>query len=334
MTGDVRIALIGAGGIGKRWARVIGEKRGVKLAFVCDRDYAKAHEVARHFSGCVASGQWEECVMSNRVDAAVIAVPHVLLAPASRAFLNARKHVLCEKPGALIPSDVKKAMESARKNNVRYMIGFNHRYHAGFLKARELFDKGTIGDVLFIRARYGFGGREGYEKEWRFNKKISGGGELIDQGVHMIDLARWFLGDFKEVKGFAENIFWKSNVEDNAFLLLKNERKQIASIHVSWTQWNPLHVFEIYGTKGYLAVNGLGKKYGGGENLIVGVRDPNFKKALQERVIACDSDADHSLAKELKEFVSAIRQKRDPKPDGHDAYEALKIVQAMYEPKK
>ena len=90
-----------------------------------------------------------------------------------------------------------------KRKKLVYMPGVNHRYHAGYLKAREIFENGGIGKIHFIRARYGFGGRPGYGKEWRFKKAIAGGGELFDQGIHMIDMAHWFLGDFKDVMGLS-----------------------------------------------------------------------------------------------------------------------------------
>ena len=107
-------------------------------------------------------------------------------------------------------------------------VGFNHRYRPAFLKAKEIIASDVIGDPLFVRGRYGHGGRIGYEKEWRANPSLSGGGELIDQGVHLIDLSRWILGDFVEIEGFAHNYFWNMSVEDNGFMILKTSKKQVA----------------------------------------------------------------------------------------------------------
>jgi len=210
------------------------------------------------------------------------------------------------------------------------MVGYNHRFHDAFIKARHLYQKGDIGKILFIRARYGFGGRIGYDKEWRLNKAISGGGHLIDQGVHMIDLAMSFIGEIRGVKGFTSDTFWKPGPEDNAFVLIQGRNKAIASIHVSLTQWKPLHNFEIYGTKGYLSIEGLGQKYGGGEKLVIGRRAVDFTGEVKEKVITCNPNADDSLTLELAEFVSAIRQGRQVVPSGEEAYETLKIVEKTY----
>ena len=332
MAKKLKIALIGAGGMGTRWAKTIAANKGSTLRIVCDAKYKKAEILADLFHGCRADGNWRKVVEAKDIDAAIVALPHALLAPVARAFLKNKKHVLCEKPGGITPKEISGNIALAKKNRVRYMVGFNHRFHDGFQKARKLFEKGIIGDIVFIRARYGFGGRIGYEKEWRFKKAVSGGGELIDQGVHMIDLARWFLGDITEARGFAEDTFWNGGVEDNAFLILKNKKKQMASIHVSWTQWNPLHNFEIYGTKGYLVIDGLGKKYGGEERLHIGKRSKNF--GADEKVIVCDNDADRSLALLFREFVSAIKEGREPVPSGHDGLETLRIVHSIYDGKK
>jgi predicted dehydrogenase len=115
---------------------------------------------------------------------------------------------------------------------------------------------------MFIRARYGHGGRVGYDKEWRANPKLSGGGELIDQGIHLIDLAGWFLGEFKKIDGHAETYFWKMPVDDNAFLSLRTAKNQTAWLHVSCTEWKNLFSFEIYGRHAKLHIEGLGGSYG------------------------------------------------------------------------
>src|SRR3989344_2183226 len=214
------VALVGVGGMGRRWLSAVQNTSAVALRFVCDKDIESAQKIAGGISGCRASDDWERVADSPDIDVAIVALPHVLLAPVSSVFLKNKKHVLCEKPGGMVPQDIKRNIALAKRNNVRYMIGFNHRFHDGFQKMRKLFEEGAIGDIMFIRARYGFGGRVGYEKEWRFKKEISGGGELIDQGVHMIDMARWFLADVSEAKGFTSDAFWHGGAEDNAFVIL------------------------------------------------------------------------------------------------------------------
>ncbi|MBI2405391.1 Gfo/Idh/MocA family oxidoreductase [Candidatus Gottesmanbacteria bacterium] len=311
MTGNIRFALIGAGRMGKRWASVLSKCDAVSLATIATRDI-------------------ETILNDKTIDAVLIATPHSYLSPITSAALKAGKHVLCEKPGAIKSVEIKKNSALARKKRLTYMIGYNHRFHDAFIRARQLYEKGYIGKLTFIRARYGFGGRIGYDREWRFNKAISGGGHLIDQGVHMIDLTLSFMGKVTGVRGFISDTFWKPGVEDNAFVLLQGKNRALTSIHVSLTQWKPIHNFEMYGAKGYISIEGLGQKYGGGETLVIGKRADDFTSQVKEKVIVCNSIADDSLALELAEFVSSIREGRPTIPSPSDAYETLKIVEKIY----
>ncbi len=330
----IRFALIGAGRMGTRWASVLSKCPAVSLVIIADTGSGKAKELSLQIPGCRATKYDQTAINNKDVDAILISTPHKDLAPITSDVLKAGKHVLCEKPGAIRAEDIKKNIALAKKMRLTYMVGYNHRFHDGFLKARQLYQKGAIGEIIFVRARYGFGGRIGYNKEWRLNKTISGGGHLIDQGVHMLDLALSFVGPARKVHGFTSDRFWKQGVEDNAFVLLQGKNKTTASIHVSLTQWKPLHNFEIYGTKGYLSVEGLGMKYGDGERLVVGTRPADFAGKVKERIILCNSVADDSLALELQEFVNAIKQDRQTNPEPQTAYETLKIVEEVYRTNK
>jgi len=181
-----------------------------------------------------------------------------MLAQVAEAAAAAGKHVLIEKPGARRACELDRVADAAARTGALVRIGFNHRCHRALRKAREIFDTGALGDLMFIRGRYGHGGRIGYDREWRAEPERSGGGELIDQGMHLIDLARWFLGDFAHVRGAAPTYFWDMPVEDNGFLLLETARRQVAFLHASWTEWKNLFNFEIAGRFGKLEVNGLG----------------------------------------------------------------------------
>lgn len=281
----------------------------------------KFHLIGKGKQGTRWAGVLGKSLVDTDFDSVLIATPHKFHASLTEQALKSGKHVLCEKPGAIHSREIKKNIELAKKKGLTYMIGYNYQFHDGFIKARKLFDKGEIGDLLFIRATHGFGGRKGYEKEWRINKEMSGGGHLHDQGVHMIDMARSFMEKINKVQGMRADTYWGAGTEDNAFVLLKSG-KVIASIHSSVTQWKRKHTFEIYGTKGYLIVEGLGMRYGEPEKLIVGKRtkDPDVVK---EKVIKCDPIADHSLERELKDFISGHS-------NAQEAYETLKIVEEVY----
>ena len=261
------------------------------------------------------------------IQAVVISTLHDSLAPLTLSAVRAGKHVLVEKPAARSARELLPVLSAAKKARVQVRLGYNHRFHRAFRKAREIVDVGKLGPLMMIRARYGHGGRLGYEKEWRADPKQSGGGELIDQGVHLIDLARWFLGDFKEVDGFAQTLFWKMTVDDNAFLLLKTGRGQTASLHASCTEWKNLFSFEIYGRNGKLHIEGLGGSYGleklTWHRMLPQMGPPETKAWEFPR-------ADDSWEVEMNEFAKDIRLRRSPQPGIKDGLEALKIVDTIY----
>jgi predicted dehydrogenase len=184
---------------------------------------------------------------------------------------------------------------------------------------------------MFIRGRYGHGGRIGYDKEWRADPKKSGGGELVDQGMHLIDLARWFLGDFTDAKGFVPTYFWDMPVEDNAFLLLRTAGGQVASLHATWTEWKNLFSLEIYGKNAKLDVSGLGGSYG--------VEKLTYYKMLPQMGPPEATQweypgADESWQREFAAFLEDIRTGRDPDPGLADAAAALTIVENIYSQEK
>lgn len=328
----IRFALIGAGKMGNRWAFVISKNPNASLDIIVDINGKESKILSDKIPGCTPTTNIASVMKNKNIDAVMIAIPHKFLSPITSAALKAGKHVLCEKPGANTSKQIKKNIALAQKKDLIYKIGYNYRFHDGFIRARKLFQKGVIGKLLFIRARHGFGGRAGYNKEWRINKDIGGGGHLHDQGTHLIDMAQSFMGKIKKVRGIRADNFWKAGTEDNGFVLLQDENNVIASIHSSLTQWKRMHSFEIYGTKGYLSVEGLGMRYGDGEKLVVGKRTANFES--KEKVVVCDAVADHSLAHELNEFISAIKRGTPINPTPLVAYETLKIVEEVYKTNK
>ena len=206
-------------------------------------------------------------------------------------------------------------------------VGFNHRFHPAFVKARALVDADAIGPLLHIRARYGHGGRLGYDKEWRANPAIAGGGELLDQGVHLIDLSRWFLGDFAEVDGHVGTFFWQMPVEDNGFMLLRTAAGQVAWLHASCTEWKNLFCFEIFGRTGKLQIDGLGGSYG--------LERLSYYRMLPqmgppETTIWEYPGDDLSWRDEFAHFSACLEERREPGGTLDDALAALEVVAVIY----
>jgi predicted dehydrogenase len=249
------VGIIGCGLIGRKRSKALGV--GGKLVACADVDMKRAEELAR-ISAAKAFLDWRELVNSPDVDVVIVATLHDSLAAITQAAVKANKHVLVEKPAARSTKEIESVMRAAATKNVIVRVGFNHRYHRSLRKAKEIVDSGGLGELMFMRARYGHGARLGYEKEWRANPSISGGGELIDQGPHLIDLARWFLGEICEVRGFAHTYYWDMPVDDNAFMMLKTRKNQVAFLHVSCTEWKNIFSLEVYGKQGKLDLSGLG----------------------------------------------------------------------------
>ena len=324
---NLKVGLIGAGLMGGRRAPVLKQFPGTELVIVAAAHREAAAQLAATM-GCSATGDWHEVVESDDVDVVVVCTPPHLHAEMSIAAMQNGKHVLCEKPLTRTIAEAETMLKTARDNKVLLKCGFNHRHHPGIQKAREWFSRGVIGELDFIRCRYGIGGRPGYEKEWRADPAIVSGGQLMEQGIHAIDLFRWFLGEFSEVTGFVSTRFWKiAPLEDNGFGLFRTAKGQIASLHSSLTQWINIFSFELSGQDGYILVDGLGGGYGT-EKLTLGKRA--FFEPFREEVTEFRG-GDRSWYEEWKEFVAAINESREPLGSGYDGLEALRLVNAVYE---
>ena len=320
----LRVGIVGCGVIGRKRASALGEARLVACA---DKQAERARALANAAGNVEVERDWSRLVRRPDVDIVVVATTNDALTPVTLAAVQAGKHVLVEKPAARTSSELAPILEAATRAGVRVRVGFNHRYHPALQKARELVDSNTIGPLMFVRGRYGHGGRVGYEKEWRADPAISGGGELIDQGVHMIDLARWMLGDFNQVDGFARTYFWDMPVDDNAFLLLSTPAQQTAQLHVSCTEWKNLFSFEIYGRHGKIHVEGLGGSYGVERVTLYQMRP---EMGPPDTTSWEYPGGDQSWQREFDDFLEDIRTGRPPTAGLTDARAALLIVEAIY----
>jgi predicted dehydrogenase len=254
-----RVGIVGCGLIGNKRARSL---ENAQVVAVSDVDLARTAKLASALAGCEAMPEWRALVVREDVDVVIVATTNDALATVTQAAIERGKHVLVEKPAARNAAELRPLVALARQHGRVVKVGFNHRFHPSFLKMRELVDGGAIGPLMYLRARYGHGGRLGYEREWRADPERAGGGELLDQGVHLIDLARWFLGDFTEVQGHVGTFFWDMPVEDNGFLLLRDAGERVALLHASCSEWKNMFSFELYGRTGKLQVDGLGGSYG------------------------------------------------------------------------
>jgi predicted dehydrogenase len=322
---QLNFAIIGCGLIGRKRAAALGAT--ARLRYACDLDAARATSLAQLAPGCQAIGDYHAALADPAVDAVIVATLNAALAPIALDAVRAGKHALVEKPGALNAEQLRAVQAAAVQTGTRVRLGYNHRFHPSLRQARELVDTGALGPLMFLRARYGHGGRKGYDREWRADPKLSGGGELIDQGVHLIDLAGWFLGDFPTVDGHATTSFWDMPVDDNAFLSLRTAAGQTAWLHVSCTEWKNLFSLEIYGRDGKIAIDGLGGSYG--------VERCTYYKMLPqmgppETTVWEYPGGDDSWARETAAFLDDIRLGREPVPGLVEGIRTLEIVEDVY----
>ena len=322
---QLNFAIVGCGLIGRKRAAALGAT--VRLRYACDLDAARAASLAQLAPGCQAIGDYHAALADPAVDAVIVSTLNAALAPIALDAVRAGKHALVEKPGALNAAQLRAVQTAAAQTGARVRLGYNHRFHPSLRQARELVDTGAVGPLMFLRARYGHGGRKGYDREWRADPKLSGGGELIDQGVHLIDLAGWFLGEFPTVDGHATTSFWDMPVDDNAFLSLRTAAGQTAWLHVSCTEWKNLFSLEIYGRDGKIAIDGLGGSYG--------VERCTYYKMLPqmgppETKVWEYPGGDDSWARETAAFLDDIRLGREPTPGLREGIRTLEIVETIY----
>jgi len=324
----VRVGLIGAGLQGWRRAPALRDAPDAELAVIGSAHLDAAHRLAARMGGCEVVEGWPPVVERRDLDAVIVCTPPNLHAEISIAAMRSDMHVLCEKPLARTVDEAERMVAAAREAGAVLKCGFNHRHHPGIQQARRWLDAGAIGEPMFARCRYGIGGRPGYENEWRADPHIVGGGQLMEHGIHAVDLSRWFLGEFAEVSAFTANHFWETGpLEDNAFALFRTASGRVASVHSSLTQWKNLFSFEVHGRDGYVAVEGLGGSYGP-ERAVLGRRD--FSAPFSEEVVEFRGD-DRSWLEEWREFATAVKEGSQPLGGGEDGLVALRLVYAAYE---
>ena len=324
-TPTVRVAVIGCGLIGRK--RVQALPPGVEVVAVADLDLSRAESLASLLPYPVRVAGTAEDALGAGADLAVVATVHAALGPTTLTALKAGCHVLVEKPGAHRLADLLEMRDAAAAAGRTVRVGFNHRFHPSLLAARDLASPERWGPLMYVRARYGHGGRPGYEREWRADKAISGGGELVDQGIHLIDLTRYLVGDVDLVFSETRTDFWQSPVEDNAYLALRPRAGGFAWLHASWTEWKNLFSFEVAFQRAKLEITGLGGSYGTERlalyEMLPGMGPP--KTTIWEY-----PQADRSWELETQDVLRAITGGGGQGADLEDCIAAFTIVEEAY----
>ncbi len=319
----MNIAIIGAGLIGRKRAESL--PRGMRLMVVCDVDTERAAQFAKDFN-CKSETDWKRVVRDPAIAAVMIATPNKYLPMVAAGAIAEGKHVLVEKPGARHAKDMQKIIDAYRKKKVVVAFGYNHRYHPAILKAKALIDSRKFGDVLFMRAKYGHGGRLGYEKEWRFDKDISGGGELLDQGSHLVDLVNYFAGELEYDAGRVDTLFWNTKLEDTAFIILRGN-KTLANLSATCVEWKNLFCFEIMLKTAKIQIDGLGRSYGAERLTLYTMSAKMGPPKIQEYSFPPE---DMSWERENLDFLRRIQKSDTTDKSIREAQYVLAIINKAY----
>lgn len=326
----LRTLIIGYGYMGEIRRGVIEQNPRLELAGICET----RPEIRKNIIGAQVFEDYEQALGEN-VDIVFVCTPNNISPDICIKSLNLGKHVFCEKPPGRSVDDIKEIMR-AENPSTKLMFGFNHRFHPGILRAKLIATDKRLGNILGLRGIYGKSGGANFKHSWRNKRQISGGGILLDQGIHMMDIFRFFCGDFDEVKCFADNRFWKFDVEDNAFVILKNSSGQMASLHSSSTLWKHTFRLDIILEKGYIVCEGLLSKSGsyGREKLVIARREfedeSNTAGNPMEEIAYFDRDTSWEL--EVEEFVKCIDQNIVvTKSSSRDALRVMELIEQAYQ---
>jgi len=322
----MNVAIVGCGLIGTKRAKYLSNL-GARLTWCIDSNREMAEKLAYSYGGRTHDNLLDILIAhGDSIDVVFVATPHKYLAPFAQEALSFGKHVFIEKPGAIKSRDLLQIEKYALKKNLKVRIGYNHNYHPAFLKAFEKINTSEIGDVMYINALYGHGGAHLEKGSWRTDRDINGGGDLIDKGVHLIDLAQnVFLNTFTFGTGKIQKYYWNQNVEDNAFMLLETTGNKIAFLQTSCTEWKNTFRFSITGTAGKLEINGLGGSYGTETLTTTLLRSGEIKPSVVTEEFL---DEDNSWELEMRDFFLGIHRNR--LTNIKTAYETLKIVEVIY----
>jgi predicted dehydrogenase len=324
-------AIVGYGYMGEIRRRIVESRSDLKLEWICE-----PADVGINSSGGVSVTKEVKNILESDVDLVFICTPNNLIPALTIKCLDLKKHVFCEKPPGRTVNDVRRMQEAEKRNpSGKLMFGFNHRYHPGIMKAKAIVDSGRLGKILTLRGLYGKSGGKSFPDSWRNDVSISGGGILLDQGIHMLDLFNFFLGGFTSVKSFISNAHWGFDVEDNAVVILKTGDDQLAMLHSSATFWKHMFQLTVILEEGYLTVEGLLSKTGsyGRETLTIGRRQfEDEAEAIgnpSEEVVYFDRDLSWDL--EVDKFVEAIRNNTSiVESTSADALSVMELVSNCY----
>ena len=324
----LKVGIAGYGIVGKRRRQNIDNNIHFKTVAVCDQNLKKTDVFP---DGVRCYSNYKQ-LLNEKIDVLFVSLPNYLAPEVTIAGLEKGLHVFCEKPPGMNVENVQLVLETIQKYpSLKLKYGFNHRYHKSVKDALKIHRSKELGEVINLRGIYGKSGIVPFASGWRADRKYAGGGILLDQGIHMVDLLQLFCGDFLEVQSYVSNDYWNCNVEDNVFAIMRNEKGKTAMLHSTATQWQHLFSLNIFFTEGYLKLSGIlsGSKSYGQERLIIGRRNSSATGSDREETITYLED--NSWRDEVNEFADAIvNNGRIKSGNVEEALAAIKLVFRIY----
>lgn len=333
----MKVGVVGAGTVGALRVQSVREDPATELAGVFDisreaADRAVAGSNARAFTELPA-------FLDSGLDAVIVSTPPHLHEEACTGAFARGCHVLCEKPLSNTVEGGRRIVDAAIAADRILGVGFNMRYYPCMKFVREAVDHGRIGRLEHLRVFGGHDGLHNFRAEWQYRMPESGGGAMMDVGIHMSDLTRWLLGEISSVYGVMSDTVWNvKGSEDNAIAIMKNPDGIAASYHTTWAEWRGYgSSVEAYGDKGM--VRGA---YAPMQNLLITQESPDAPRRktrrfypeimVREKLKSWTSTTLLSFQEELRDFLAMIGGRYDvPLADGYDGLRALEVAAAVRE---
>ena len=327
MVGKLGFAVVGCGSFGTRRAKAVREAGG-RIACLADLDEGRVSRMASEF-GCDYTTDYHEAMKRVDVDCVIVATPNKFHAPITIAALEAGKHTICEKPLARNLREARAMVDAARQNKVFLKTGSNLRYFSNVKKAKELIDEKAIGKPLFIRGWIGHDGKKVLHA-WNVKRDIAGGGTVLDNGAHILDLFRWFMGDFSDCFGYVRTLQMPIDVEDNGMGLFRTRDGRMAFVQSSWTEWSGYMYMEVYGSKGSIFIDNRGERTAGTGKWFITSNTVYVTEEGTRQVFDYSAEPPQSYRLELEDFIDHVKRGKQPVASGYDGMKVIEMIDGIY----
>tara|TARA_B100000029_G_C17598862_1_gene965107 strand:+ start:1490 stop:2503 length:1014 start_codon:yes stop_codon:yes gene_type:complete len=324
MKSYLKIGIAGYGVVGKIRKKILDKIPGVKVVAISEKNPKNRALI----KGIKFFDNYKK-LFTEDLDIVFVSLPNKYAADATIKALKKNINVFCEKPPARNIVELSKVLKCYKsKKKIKLKYGFNHRYHDSIVLAKKIIDSKKFGKLINLKGLYGKSKIITFAGQWRSIKSIAGGGILLDQGIHLLDIMRFFCGDFKEIKSLVSNAYWKHKVEDNAYVIMRSKKNIVAMVHSTATQWQHKFRIEITLEKAQVNLSGIlsGSKTYGQEKIEI---QPKFVKSKKSKIIRFKKDL--SWEREIKEYINCIKSnKRIYNGTIYDAIEVMKMIDSVY----